>query len=1086
MIKAAFDSLSRRVDQAIRQGWGRWGGPRRYAGSCIEHTMTALSDHPFIYVGVLLALKVTTAVLWCRSGLHTFLSKEWDAVQLSSYFGTLWSVQATITALVYPIVISFVAVLLQRRATAKLSLRLYLRDAVVLPAGIGSLVLLALLGAEYLALPYVERSWIAMAVAGDTVWFCVNAILTGAFLYRTIRYVDDSVRLAVFARYAIADALVNDVRERLVGLIFQQDQPKIVHEEGDDAGQSLPRVVYFPMGDGEPAVSLKVRSTREIVDVHLRLLRCATRLWQRAQISAESTQRTADAQAGGALLTIEFAPGETLVGTKTLCAVRGSTIPGPVATFLIRYSVVTGRRKSKLSTVEFFEELASEILTLLEQRRYEAATDMLSGLADLHAELIRAGNCVAAGSERDNAALLPDPYGFGSLKLHQEWQRAYRDLILTAGTDQHLNTPYYVRCCHLTYQILNRIGSEHIDIRAYMLNFSTLMAYGLGKWWSEKADEHGLVPRNSQRGVVLPVPHVGRHELALNTFIEAWECLPEERRQPGGKSVDEVWEAHADYLRFSAEYLQSTLKMVAEAVVRGDSIASRWLLDSCLKWWDRQESGMSQYPECEDEFALHTVACMDDDWQAVRSTVENLPGGDEACRIATSLASVVLKRFWIDARIVAALTLLGWADDIDDDSSLRLELVISLLAGRNYREGGHIAPAGLQQFRTLLLYLIRAQASDSRYLSRLDGIVRNMEYAREPMHPGGRVYTPVGSSGMRDLLGTQVELLVAVAGTHQGFQTLDIRKTLPLWVGDIRRLDRLEGVVRSLKDGLSNPASTSRARLIGRLRDAVRSGAELDVAVAAAKSEIEELGNAIARARENLINKAHVAPERVQLVAEAVSQHIVERKSRYFPLSVAHTYTPVASLGAEGRLNISNVRKGAFTEPPLEESFGRMTNWYNEPVAEQICAVVLGKYLQAAELSALPSMDADSFDDTVRERAQAIRERGRNPVLAVPTHQTGALMSKFRRAPEAGSRALSFTSRHGMDARSVIGYLDEIAIHVCVSWDDSIYIVPLEDFRELEYGALEAGQLVSVGWSPESDQSIVLHFTWDVCANAGG
>jgi hypothetical protein len=48
----------------------------------------------------------------------------------AAFFGTIWSVQATLIALVYPIVLTFVPILLQRRASSKFALTFYLRARV--------------------------------------------------------------------------------------------------------------------------------------------------------------------------------------------------------------------------------------------------------------------------------------------------------------------------------------------------------------------------------------------------------------------------------------------------------------------------------------------------------------------------------------------------------------------------------------------------------------------------------------------------------------------------------------------------------------------------------------------------------------------------------------------------------------------------------------------------------------------------------------------------------------------------------------------------------------------------------------------
>ncbi|WP_204265210.1 hypothetical protein, partial [Klebsiella pneumoniae] len=52
-------------------------------------------------------------------------SSDWKVAEQLSHFSTVWTMQATLAALVYPIVISFVAVYLQRRPAAEAFVHLY-------------------------------------------------------------------------------------------------------------------------------------------------------------------------------------------------------------------------------------------------------------------------------------------------------------------------------------------------------------------------------------------------------------------------------------------------------------------------------------------------------------------------------------------------------------------------------------------------------------------------------------------------------------------------------------------------------------------------------------------------------------------------------------------------------------------------------------------------------------------------------------------------------------------------------------------------------------------------------------------------
>src|SRR3989339_92599 len=84
-------------------------------------------------------------IVFLFSLFFAFVSpKNWVVLYVSklnihepiAYFTALWSTQAAIAALVYPIVIAFVTLLLERRNNSKATLHIYLHDSASLLAGL--------------------------------------------------------------------------------------------------------------------------------------------------------------------------------------------------------------------------------------------------------------------------------------------------------------------------------------------------------------------------------------------------------------------------------------------------------------------------------------------------------------------------------------------------------------------------------------------------------------------------------------------------------------------------------------------------------------------------------------------------------------------------------------------------------------------------------------------------------------------------------------------------------------------------------------------------------------------------------------
>jgi hypothetical protein len=113
MLGFAFDNLSRRVNRTIAQWLTEQSVSKTLKGTRAWRRLYIILGSPVASVSVLVTFKVVIAMLWwaCPRFLALSIpSYDWTNAEFAAYVGTLWSVQATIAALVYPIVIAFVAV----------------------------------------------------------------------------------------------------------------------------------------------------------------------------------------------------------------------------------------------------------------------------------------------------------------------------------------------------------------------------------------------------------------------------------------------------------------------------------------------------------------------------------------------------------------------------------------------------------------------------------------------------------------------------------------------------------------------------------------------------------------------------------------------------------------------------------------------------------------------------------------------------------------------------------------------------------------------------------------------------------------
>lgn len=1087
MLGWIFNSLSRRTALWVKE-WNQASVDRkRLSYPLIEQVLRRAGERPALFLGFvwLTTTALSVGLGWAAPkylGLR-LIPTQWNPEELLTYFGTLWTLQGTIAALVYPIVIAFVAVLLQRRTTAKLSLRLYALDAAVVPAGSSAIALLTWMGIEYALLSYAPTEWLAAAMVGNSAWFVLNSILTGWFLYRTVRYLNDEERLQVFTRFAVHVTFPREVRAHLLGLIFSSAQDhKLIPGKGftnEDAG---PKVLLYPMSEGTPCVTVRCQKEQAITDVRLRLLAWGVSLWLRKAKKIKAAPSIAGLQPQYALLEIPIIPGATVEGEVVLCRVRDGEPPGPIASFLIRHSVVFGpppQPDTSYSSNEILEELAFEALTLAEQKRFEAASETARGLADLHADLIRSGAFINDNGEHDNAALLPDPYGFGSRRIHERWLGVYRQLAETAVKDLSHDSTLYRRHCYLAYRIVESLKGQHLDILVYVLHLSTHLMYQLGNWWSAKVEEHGLVTHDALHGVTLPLPQGGTYDRALQTFIEGWEALELWERDEQPLSVPEAWAKNARHARFAAAQAEQTVRMLLGAVVRGDQAAALWLADSFLKWWDKHQHRFDRYQGYGHRNPLVTFACVEKKWPDVRKLLDAVPEGQQELTLAGEVISTVLRRYWSDLRLVLILILLDWTPANAPLDALTLELAIALLQGRNLKHGGRVDAGALTNPASVLFHLIRLQTVEREYEQMLDKVVDYAQDLRRPGMVAGRIHSTSGANDIDSLRLAQSQVLVAIAAAAME-RLPELKGTVEKWTQNLQQLQRLKDLAQRLAASIDSEPFKEKRLVTVAVRTALGLLDNLDEAREWVRAALRDLESLAAQTHDETLKNAPISRSRLDLVGKTVSDYVLGPDNKVFPFTLAPTLEPVPEAGEEKSLAVSGIGKAPYTDPPLETESPSLLTWFSEQVSEAVAAFIIDDYLKMSGIQALRGDSETIFFEDLSSRAEALRDQGFTPILLVSARDAPkwAYPRRYQMQPTERLASILIRMPQPDDVAGVIGYFNNVPTHRIPLFGKNCYVVPKEHFKKLLYTTYANGSCVSVTATPEANHKLQLKFEW--------
>ncbi|CAM3391807.1 hypothetical protein [Cupriavidus taiwanensis] len=433
-----FNTLSYQAKRFKKQ-WRRENTERRATKysrlhGCLVYCGNHLAAFSFSVFAAVLFAAILCLTLPEYPGLVLAHAKASDSLP---YFTALWGTQATLAALSYPIVFAFVAVNLQQRATAKLGLKVYLLDSGALVSGTSSVCLLAWMTFQYFFVPYHEADLVASFMAGNVGWFLLNAVLTGIFLFRTVLFLSDTHRLRAISSYAVHVALPREMALRLpTQLLLAAKQNGWVPNTPDDSDPTQPRIEWFRLGDDEACVELTSRPGLRIVDIRLRLLDWAIRLWMSRLQEAQKIEMTdwsaQDAIGRQPWLLLPICPGTPTSSKTPICSVRNAPPPGVLARTLLRWSIDLGRPKDPGDdeTVAILTELVSEVVSLLEKRHSDAAIQLVVHVVDVHATLLNASVFKNAEGELEHIGQLQDGNFFRT--IHERWVDEYRSLAEAA------------------------------------------------------------------------------------------------------------------------------------------------------------------------------------------------------------------------------------------------------------------------------------------------------------------------------------------------------------------------------------------------------------------------------------------------------------------------------------------------------------------------------------------------------------------------------------------------------------------------------------------------------------------------------
>lgn len=978
----------------------------RLALSKLERDLLFAGEHPLRLAFSLLALQIALLVLVAVLPQDWFSPAwfKWGAAEQLTHFSTVWTIQATLAALVYPIVISFVAVYLQRRPAAETFIHLYMLDSGGLAAGLSSLALVVVMGVQYLMLSTWGTAWLPGWAAIDTAWFVFNAALTTFFLFRTVEFLRPEVQARVIQRYTVNVALPRDVQRLNSFQVLASGFAKgwfSVPSYGDDKAPEGPRMLIGRgFREGDIQGTLRLRAQARLVDVRIWVVRLVVESWYS---SALTSPRPEKPEAFGVnktwpLLTLPMIPGTVYESELPLAMVAEGPELSPWQRWLLRWAVVlhqTSQERYGIRVEAILGELAADARNMAAKPDNEGFQRAYSALIDLHELLLQACLDKTEAGEQGSWALLRDPESFFGRTLHENWSNVYRGIFEAAIDGMVRDARPLRRLCHLLQHFDGtELRASPVEIRESLLQMPPLMMYLLSNWWAFRVEEQGIIEHCHRQMVVLRPPLNRVYDEVLSAFVGGWEDGRPDitRRSRDAHALN--WATLPALARLNMKHIEETARMLLAAVSRGDQAAAEWLADVLSKWWGTLNFDHEPY-QLYDKTAFITIDDLGLAWPAFCTKfgleVDNL-GLQERLRatLQQDAFQAALRNYWTDVRLLTIELMLDWVRAVPASSastSLAFEIAAGLLTGKQWKGGGQaVDPLSDLSPPNYLVAKVRQFAASGEwrggYVGRLNRFVERVKDMYRPNMVSSRVYSFSGADDVESLQESQLELLVVLAIGAWNLPR-SLQRQLDVWFD--ARFDQYSSIdiVRArLKSWLGRLDSQPGLSVehIDLMKARVKPGVLAQTAIDQVKESLLAVQQALEGLREETLAAQPIDANRLLEIGRYASTSGFSKEKGLFPVHLFPIVSTSETL-EDFTLTFTQVRRGELTQLQMEQRAVNEADYFADAMAKQVAIVVLNDILHRSDIKEIAVQDGEAYWKALQAQASLIEAKGGTPIL---------------------------------------------------------------------------------------------------------
>lgn len=968
------------------------GKARAYRYPFLKRFVIAMGRHPVRSI-------VAVVILYgCAIGLGQtdHIPELKLQARTSNDFGTvnvgILGVQATLIGLVFPLVIAFVGLLNQSRASFATRLTIYVESTAAIFAGISSLLLCLAIAIQLFFASQLRSNALLASTVFNLLWFTVNLSALSYFVLRTIAYVHPARRAPLIRAYVANVVWPRELHETVMrnrwdGAIDYGYLPK-GSEDPDIFGPGRgARTWYGPVTFGEPRVMCQLWRKQRLFDVRIAMLRPIVQDWL-----TDAGERAGETQHD---FVVPVEPGLEYEGDVPL--VRATTTLGPVSIFGIwcsfAFRTVRKDHGAIKSSADLLREMMTDLIALVDGRQVEEFTRQLREVLDFHIFLYELAQSPV---EDFNYALIsPGRGSFGySRSLGSNWVHAYRDLIVRAAERLFDESGFFGRLAHSPATIYGR-ASPMVAPKALnpLLHFADHLVYRL-----MERELDGKDAETAAREAKVSTPPLTRREEILDEawreMAAGWEGLLQEIALRGARRErgDWNWEDFQRIAENVADHLRLTTEMVGRGVWQACPIATRWTSDLLLHWrhqaqraWDMR--GTYRPPQSEGL----TLSALGTPWEDVRA----LPlGPDGQALTPARIFRAVVHNAWLDHVITMASLAVHWA--IHRPSGETPVVAARMLLQDEPHDTGDIGYRGPQPLiaAEILASILRVRGAeapyaDRSYAGRFDHLLERLGDLGNRPSVSMRLYSSHGGLSFDAL---PLAHVLAIMATSNGPQGLNPSLRRQLTDRDDDALIRRKTYLEALSKAVDDIDEDQHRALLDAICDL--GVAPFEARLAHARQLLSEALVVLKEHRENAIADAPIDPERIRAVTLAAAANAF--KPTRFPLQFFAEIEGTGDQLEAFTLNVQGQDKGSYTNPPMGNIVVNEDEWWRDLMSERVATIIWSTILRDAKFQELRGQTAEEFWRAVRDGSARIREAGNDPVLVVASTSHPKWLSDWR------------------------------------------------------------------------------------------